>query len=378
MQNGTGDNTPSVSDPGYVPGGSSGSGIERPVKGMFFLHTDHLGSVTMVTDGHGNAVSGGSSGGKTNTVYKPYGEIDRMNSSGADITKHKYTGQIEDKESGLYYYKARYYDPMIGRFLSADDEIDKEKNYGMNQYMYAAGNPVRYTDPDGHRICWAKYTGIAAFILAFPALGPFGSPFISAAAGVAPGHNWTGNGNCARPPHYSPESTEIRKRNLLLFHYSNDNSDVANAFRAYLLFREWDFNWNDVPKATTEVDRASKEHDIDGGSSWSSRKAMRPNSRWMGRVWSVSRWNETHRREMKAVPKWYGDARPIVGTVNSLSTYAYDSYVGMTGTILFGTANAVNSFAMGMESYSRWQGERTGIKIDGSFIKWTPPKGPKL
>ncbi len=83
-------------------------------------------------------------------------------------------------------------------------------------------------------------------------------------------------------------------------------------------------------------------------------------------------------REMKAVPKWYGDARPIVGTVKSLSMYTYDSYVGMTGTILFGTANAVNSFAMGMESYSRWHGERAGITVDGAFIRWKAPKGWKL
>ena len=70
---------------------------------------DHLGSVTMITDGAGNVVSGGSLGGKANYLYRPYGEIDRMNSSGPDITKFKYTGQEEDKESGLYYYKARYY-----------------------------------------------------------------------------------------------------------------------------------------------------------------------------------------------------------------------------------------------------------------------------
>ncbi|HNM05107.1 MAG TPA: RHS repeat-associated core domain-containing protein, partial [Leptospiraceae bacterium] len=56
-----------------------------------------------------------------------------MNSSGPDITKHKYTGQIEDKESGLYYYKARYYDASLGRFNSADSLIMPESIQGMNR-----------------------------------------------------------------------------------------------------------------------------------------------------------------------------------------------------------------------------------------------------
>ena len=132
-----------------------------------------------VTDGAGNVVSGGSLGGKANYLYRPYGEIDRMNSSGPDITKFKYTGQgrtlqslsggqsaglqrfpflrgasyasrVEDKESGLYYYKARYYDASLGRFNSADSLIMPESIQGMNRYMYVEGNPVKYNDPTGH------------------------------------------------------------------------------------------------------------------------------------------------------------------------------------------------------------------------------------
>ncbi|MCB1192804.1 MAG: hypothetical protein H7A23_23450 [Leptospiraceae bacterium] len=56
------------------------------------------------------------------------GEIDRDHSGGPDIFRYKYTGQEEDtsaslsagKEIGLYYYKARYYDPKTGRFLQPD------------------------------------------------------------------------------------------------------------------------------------------------------------------------------------------------------------------------------------------------------------------
>jgi RHS repeat-associated protein len=117
---------------------------------MYFLHPDHLGSITMITDGNGNVVTGGS--GKSHISYKPYGEIHRTDSSGPDITRFKYTGQEEDKESGLLYYKARYYDPMIGRFLQADSVIMPDEMMGMNRYMYVEGNPVRYGDASGNNL----------------------------------------------------------------------------------------------------------------------------------------------------------------------------------------------------------------------------------
>jgi RHS repeat-associated protein len=135
-------------------GGSSGGGGASPLvppTGMFFLHPDHLGSVSMITDGFGNVITGGNNGGKSSINYKPYGEINRTDSSEPDITKFKYTGQEEDKESGLLYYKARYYDPAIGRFLQADSIVMPENLYGMNRYMYVDGNPVKYVDPSGNK-----------------------------------------------------------------------------------------------------------------------------------------------------------------------------------------------------------------------------------
>ncbi|MBK8395579.1 MAG: RHS repeat-associated core domain-containing protein [Leptospiraceae bacterium] len=158
LASGVNSNTASVGDGGYTPyggSGSSGSGGGNsslvPVTGMYFLHPDHLGSITMITDGNGNVVTGKDSEGKSHISYKPYGEILRTDSGGPDISKFKFTGQEEDKESGLMYYKARYYDPMIGRFLQADSVIMPESTFGMNRYMYVDGNPMKYRDPDGHR-----------------------------------------------------------------------------------------------------------------------------------------------------------------------------------------------------------------------------------
>ncbi|RHX83634.1 hypothetical protein DLM75_23815 [Leptospira stimsonii] len=119
---------------------------------MIFFHPDHLGSITMVTDGEGNRVAGGEMSGASHISYKPYGEIQRNDSAGPDIFRYKYTGQEEDGETGLYYYKARYYDPLIGRFTQADSVFDTSRPMAMDLYMYTEGNPVRWRDPSGHSI----------------------------------------------------------------------------------------------------------------------------------------------------------------------------------------------------------------------------------
>ncbi|WP_425268684.1 RHS repeat-associated core domain-containing protein [Leptospira brenneri] len=104
----------------------------------------------MITDGNGNVLAGGERGGKSHITYKPYGEILRTDSFGPDITKFKYTGQEEDQESGLYYYKARYYDASLGRFASNDSMVFPDKEQGMNRMMYVEGNPIAFVDPSGN------------------------------------------------------------------------------------------------------------------------------------------------------------------------------------------------------------------------------------
>ncbi len=143
--------TPSVSNDTSSGGGGSGSSTSHGhINGMYFYHPDHLGSITMITDGNGNVLAGGERGGKSHITYKPYGEILRTDSYGPDITKFKYTGQEEDKESGLYYYKARYYDSSIGRFISNDGMVFPGKEQGMNRQMYVEGNPVLWRDKTGN------------------------------------------------------------------------------------------------------------------------------------------------------------------------------------------------------------------------------------
>ncbi|AGS80502.1 RHS repeat-associated core domain protein [Leptospira phage vB_LalZ_80412-LE1] len=140
--------TPNIQNPGVgMTGGGSVGGM--PVTGMYFFHPDHLGSIQMITDGAGNPASGPEPG-VSYVSYEPYGSINRNDSYGPDIFRYKFTGQIEDKDTGLYYYKSRYYEPILGRFLQADSVVMPTNVNGMNRYMYVDGNPVSYRDPSGH------------------------------------------------------------------------------------------------------------------------------------------------------------------------------------------------------------------------------------
>ena len=65
-------------------------------------------------------------------------------------TKRSYTGQYLD-DSGLLFYNARYYDPGMGRFVSADTiSPGKDDPQNRNRYSYTLNNPLIYIDPTGH------------------------------------------------------------------------------------------------------------------------------------------------------------------------------------------------------------------------------------
>ena len=64
-------------------------------------------------------------------------------------TDHLFTGQKQD-DTGLLYYRARYYDKLLGAFISPDPVIpDAENVFAYNRYMYTLGNPLKYNDPSG-------------------------------------------------------------------------------------------------------------------------------------------------------------------------------------------------------------------------------------
>ncbi|WP_239711536.1 RHS repeat-associated core domain-containing protein [Paenibacillus sp. 19GGS1-52] len=65
----------------------------------------------------------------------------------------KYTVELYDEETGLYYLRARYYDPSMGRFLNEDTyEGQIDNPLSQNLYTYVSNNPLMYADPSGHKI----------------------------------------------------------------------------------------------------------------------------------------------------------------------------------------------------------------------------------
>jgi RHS repeat-associated protein len=118
---------------------------------LYWLLTDHLGS-TAIT-----AYSGG--GKKAEIRYKAWGE-DRY-TSGTTPTTYRFTGQRWDDTIELYFYNARYYDPVLGRFISADPLVPNPANpQDLNRYSYVRNNPLRYTDPTGHYILLEEGFGV--------------------------------------------------------------------------------------------------------------------------------------------------------------------------------------------------------------------------
>ncbi len=103
--------------------------------GRTYFLTDQLGSTRLLTNAAGNAVQ--------RYEYDPYGTTTQ--GSTAYTNPYQYTGREKDL-NGLYYYRARYYRPQWGRFVS-EDPIGL--GGGMNSYAYVEGNPVLYVDPSG-------------------------------------------------------------------------------------------------------------------------------------------------------------------------------------------------------------------------------------
>ncbi|MCL2791682.1 MAG: hypothetical protein FWD87_01195 [Spirochaetaceae bacterium] len=136
----------------------------------YYYHSDHLGSAQLITDFRGNEYE--------RLEYTPYGElwINHHRFWAIDTMPYRFTGKELDAETGFYYFGARYLDPRISRWISADPAIgeyiprapinDEARRHNQNLpgvggifnyinfhvYHYGANNPVKYIDPDGRVI----------------------------------------------------------------------------------------------------------------------------------------------------------------------------------------------------------------------------------
>ncbi|MDH5381342.1 MAG: DUF4329 domain-containing protein [Cyclobacteriaceae bacterium] len=134
---------------GQIRGSGTGGKPNPAEPNRYYYHPDHLGSTSYITDATGEVYQ--------HLEYFAFGETFVEEHSNTNRTPYLYNGKELDalpsvvkrrrEETGLYYYGARYYDPVTSIFVSVDPLAEK---YGFQSgYVYAANNPVRYVDVNG-------------------------------------------------------------------------------------------------------------------------------------------------------------------------------------------------------------------------------------
>ena len=158
--------------------------------------TDHLGSVRDVVDGQGRTLD--------TILYDAFGNMLVRSNAAVDLP-YGFTGRELDVKTGLYYYRARYYDPAVGRFLTPDPSGLATGD--TNLYRYVGNNPASLVDPSG---------------LEAKAANSISSLLDSAASGVHSFRNWAGM------------STRQIEKETELFLFRNDwRESKTKSFLAY-------------------------------------------------------------------------------------------------------------------------------------------------
>jgi RHS repeat-associated protein len=109
---------------------------------VYWLHGDHLGSMSLTTNGSGDEVG--------RQLYRPFGAVRWV--TGTLQTEFGFTGQRGNSHVRLIDYHARWYDPYLNRWISPDSIVPEPANpQSLNRYSYVYNSPLIYQDTDGHR-----------------------------------------------------------------------------------------------------------------------------------------------------------------------------------------------------------------------------------
>ena len=116
-------------------------------KMQFYYHPDHLGSSSYITNLDGEV--------SQHIEYVPFGEVFIEERNNTWNTPYLFNAKEFDEETGMYYYGARYYEPRLSLWMSADPKQDKYPN--VSSYCYVMDNPIKLIDPDGKDVLiWYK------------------------------------------------------------------------------------------------------------------------------------------------------------------------------------------------------------------------------
>ena len=119
---------------GYIPN-------DTTKEETFFYHSDHLGSTSYITDDHANITQ--------YDAYLPYGELLVDEHSSSEDLPYKFNGKHFDEETGLYYYGARYMNPVTSLWYGVDKLTEKYPT--VCGYVYTLDNPVKFIDEVGYK-----------------------------------------------------------------------------------------------------------------------------------------------------------------------------------------------------------------------------------
>lgn len=136
---------------------------------QYYYLTNLNGDVVGITDAQGNLLA--------QYVYDPWGKLLQINTTEPDNADQlavatanplRYRGYYYDSETCMYYLQSRYYDPDLGRFISADDFdcLTTSNFFSVNAYAYCWNNPIAFKDSEGNTPNLAlAYANIKAFLV---------------------------------------------------------------------------------------------------------------------------------------------------------------------------------------------------------------------
>ena len=135
---------------GYIPN-------DTTKEETFFYHSDHLGSTSYITDDKANITQ--------YDAYLPYGELLVDEHSSSEELPYKFNGKQFDEETGLYYYGARYMNPVASIWYGVDPLAEEYVNTG--SYVYCVDNPITLIDANGKSFSYPDdqsiWSGIGSF-----------------------------------------------------------------------------------------------------------------------------------------------------------------------------------------------------------------------